>query len=981
MNSDSLQYCPRHFSDPAVTHSTFRRKNLAAVISAMLLGASGMASAQAFDITINTDQTQTVNLVKPGDTVLIDSGVTINGGSSDAMVSAGNDAWQITNRGNLIGWYGYRTNYPGGSTVFNNAAGAQINAGSSGIFQFQGSLALNNDGQINGGTFGVQVSASTNPNMTGLQLTNTGLIQGGRTGISLSQDYSMTSTITNLAGGRIQGGTGGYGIDALRDVIQIDNRAGAVIAGDYAGVSGSDLTTQIDISNAGTITGISGPGVRSYGGGTVTNLSGGLISGAGGVAIVRPIWNDTAVVINAGTIRGTGATFVNGNQVATGSGVGVYFGGSWSGAGAKLSNQIGGVIEGTVYGVYSGYTSAPSDVGPININNGGAIRGDTGIAASYGNASIYNSGEITGTGGTAIRFDQTGNFINRLTLDTGSVINGNVLAGSGNQNSLTLYGSGSELLDKFIGFNTLTVQGDDWTLSGNATFSQQTDVLNGTLRLNNSSLTTPQLNVADGAMLAGNGLISGNLTNGGTVSPGNANSFGTLTVNGNYTGGGTLLMKAQLAGDNSAGDKLIVNGDTSGSTDVRISNLGGNGGLTGNGIEMVHVGGNSDGDFVQQGRVIAGLYEYTLYKGSLSDPNDGNWYLRSVALPTPPAPDPDPTPDPQPTPTPTPPAPNKPWISPLIGAYLGNQTAAVNMFNLSLHDRLGEPQFTENLKDRRAAPSVWVRVAGNQDKSQAVQQALDLKTDSSVVQIGSDVALWSGNSRWHLGGMVGYGHSKTDSNNPETYRGYTQRAASASGKVDGYSIGAYATWFGNADQASGPYVDSWLQYGWYDNDVSASQFKTDSYKSRNLSASVETGYAFKLSDNGNRQWLVEPQAQVIFNRYDADDHDMEYGAKIRNPDANGFTSRVGARLYSRTVTNNGVQPFVETNWLHGDAANSLQFDNDVANQDIPRDRYELKAGVQAALTKNLHGWASFGWQTGGNSYQRLEGLAGVKFVW
>ena len=964
----------------AVTSNAFQRKKLAAVVGVLLLGFSGTVSAQVYDIVVDTNQTNTVTLTKPGYSVLISDGVSIDTGSNIAIKGGANNDWQITNRGHISGWYGYQTDYPAGKTVFDNAAGAQIDAGYAGISQFQNTLSVTNAGQMKGGTYGIQASASTNPDMIGLSLTNSGLIQGGRTGVYISQDYSMTSTVINLAGGTIQGGTDGYGIDALRNIIQIDNRAGAVITGNKAGVNGSDLTTQIDLTNAGTVTGINGPGVRSYGGGTVTNLSGGQISGLGGVVVVRPVWNDTAVVDNAGTIQGTGATFVDGNVTATGSGVGVYFGGSRSGSGAQVLNRAGGVISGTKYGVYSGYTYSASDVGPISIDNAGMIRGEVGIAASYNNATIVNRGEITGIGGTAIQFDQTGNFINTLTLDSGSVINGNVLAGSGNQNTLILQGQGSELLDKFIGFNTLTMQGDEWTLSGNGQFTQQADVLSGTLRLNNSTLTTPQLSVDAGAVLAGVGQINGNLTNGGTLSLGNTNSFGTLTVNGNYaSNGGLLLMKTQLSGDGSPSDKLVVTGDTVGTTDVRISNAGGNGGLTGNGIELVHVGGNSDGVFNQQGRVIVAGYEYTLYKGSLSDPNDGNWYLRSVALPTP---DPGPTPGPAPQPTPDP---VQQWTSPLVGAYLGNQTAAVNMFSMSLHDRLGEPQFTQNLDGRRPAPSAWIRVVGNQEKSKAAGQTLDLDTDNTIVQLGSDVALWSnnGNNRWHLGWMAGSGHSKTDASNPKDYGKDNLR--NAKGTVDGYSIGAYATWFGNASQASGPYVDTWLQYGWYDNDVSASSEKTDSYKSRNLSASVEAGYAFKLSDNGSRQWLIEPQAQVIFNSYDADDHYTAYGDKVHDSDTDGVTTRVGARVYSRVVVGNGIQPFIEANWLHGDADNSLQLSNggysNRFSQDIPKDRYELKAGVQAALTKNLHGWASFGWQTGDNSYQRLEGLAGVKYVW
>ena len=59
---------------------------------------------------------------------------------------------------------------------------------------------------------------------------------------------------------------------------------------------------------------------------------------------------------------------------------------------------------------------------------------------------------------------------------------------------------------------------------------------------------------------AGHGLHH---VNAGTVAPGN--SIGTLTVAGDYTGnGGTLEIEAELGGDASPTDRLVVTGDTVG---------------------------------------------------------------------------------------------------------------------------------------------------------------------------------------------------------------------------------------------------------------------------------------------------------------------------------------------------------------------------------------------------------------------------------
>lgn len=511
--------------------------------------------------------------------------------------------------------------------------------------------------------------------------------------------------------------------------------------------------------------------------------------------------------------------------------------------------------------------------------------------------------------------------------------------------------------------------GDVLVRSGNAasTFSlslRNASTLTGAVKARNGMLTldaTSQWHVRGDSSL-------GTLDNGGTVhfmAPAGC-AFKTVTVHGNYTGhGGLLVMNAALGNDNSATDRLVVAGDTAGSTRVRINNAGGSGGLARNGIELVHVDGQSAGVFAQQGRVIVDGYEYTLYKGSLSDPGDGHWYLRSVALPTPPAPGG---------------GPDRKWASPLVGAYLGNQTAAVRMFDHSLRDRMAAPHSTESDKsgDGRA---VWLRVIGNRMDSEAARRELDLRTDTAIVQFGGDLAQWSGNGddRWHLGLMAAYGHSTTDATNPVDYG--NSRLRKARGKVDGYGVGAYATWYGDAALSAGPYVDAWLHYGWFDNEASASGGKADSYRSRNLSASLEAGYAFTLSDDGSRQLMIEPQAQVIVNRYRADDHRTAHGAEIHHADGDGITTRLGARMHGKTTTGHGVLPFVELNWLHGGTDDSLRFGGGAFAHDVPKDRYEIKAGLRARLAGNWQGWASVDWQTGNDGYRRLGGLAGLRYAW
>lgn len=73
--------------------------------------------------------------------------------------------------------------------------------------------------------------------------------------------------------------------------------------------------------------------------------------------------------------------------------------------------------------------------------------------------------------------------------------------------------------------------------------------------------------------------------------------------------------------------------------------------------------------------------------------------------------------------------------------------------------------------------------------------------------------------------MAGYGN---DHNNTDSVRtGYRSK-----GSVNGYSTGLYATWFANDETHNGAYLDTWAQYGWFDNHVKGDGLPGESWKSK-----------------------------------------------------------------------------------------------------------------------------------------------------
>ncbi|WP_411020774.1 fibronectin-binding autotransporter adhesin ShdA [Salmonella sp. ZJHZ21_0185] len=571
------------------------------------------------------------------------------------------------------------------------------------------------------------------------------------------------------------------------------------------------------------------------------------------------------------------------------------------------------------------------------------------------------------------------------------------------------------------------------TLSGANTYTGDTNVQEGTLWLSGDGSigemgSQQAVNVASGATFGGsngttvNGKVTnegtlvfgdseetgaiftlnGDLINMGTMTSGSSSSTpgNTLYVDGNYTGnGGSLYLNTVLGDDDSATDKLVITGDASGTTDLYINGIG-DGAQTTNGIEVVDVGGVSTSDaFELKNEVNAGLYTYRLYWNE----SDNDWYLASKAQ----SDDDDSGGDDTPsdggddggnvTPpddggdggnvTPpddggdggdvTPPDDGgdvAPQYRADIGAYMGNQWMARNLQMQTLYDREGSQY-------RNADGSVWARFKAGKAESEAVSGNIDMDSNYSQFQLGGDILAWgNGQQSVTVGVMASYINADTDSTGN---RGADGSQFTSSANVDGYNLGVYATWFADAQTHSGAYVDSWYQYGFYNNSVESGDAGSESYDSTANAVSLETGYRYDIAlSNGNTVSLT-PQAQVVWQNYSADSVKDNYGTRIDGQDGDSWTTRLGLRvdgkLYkgSRTV----IQPFAEANWLHTSDDVSVSFDDATVKQDLPANRAELKVGLQADIDKQWSVRAQVAGQTGSNDFGDLNGSLNLRYNW
>ena len=505
---------------------------------------------------------------------------------------------------------------------------------------------------------------------------------------------------------------------------------------------------------------------------------------------------------------------------------------------------------------------------------------------------------------------------NKVTLDN-SVVKAEVLARD-DKNSLNydvtpmldvIAQNSSRLEGKTIGLHHFTINDSSWTVRGDSTVN---------------TLSTKNANIHFD------------------------NKDDSLTVKNDYDGGARFYFDADFT--NRKTNELTFKGKVTGITEIVLNSYKG---LleNANKHKLINVEGESNNDaFKLHTRYTEGEHELFLRKCE----DEQNWcFFVDNKQEEPGKPEPD------------------------IMAYQNNDNVAIyaqntefanKVFNLRLHDRLGDV-FMQNTEKR-----MWLRAIQGSHEQKLTTVENKTKGFRRGIQLGGDIWSWKNIENYaQFGVMAGFSTLRTEYLSPQTN-------VTTKGSSKGYSLGLYGTWYQNKEDNTGAYVDSWVQYNWFHNRIAGPNF-SEKYRSQGFNASIETGYNFLVSSStsnaGNQYKIyIQPQLQLTYMGI-KDQYVKSVNALVHH----NLQTRTGVKAYFNAKLINGmeIQPFLEMNLLKQAKRTGVVINNQeyVVNN---KNAKEIKMGVDFKVNNNIKLWGSFAHQSGKQGYKDKQGLVGLKIT-
>lgn len=175
-------------------------------------------------------------------------------------------------------------------------------------------------------------------------------------------------------------------------------------------------------------------------------------------------------------------------------------------------------------------------------------------------------------------------------------------------------------------------------------------------------------------------------------------------------------------------------------------------------------------------------------------------------------------------------------------------------------------------------------------------------------------------------------------------------------------------------------------------EVNSHQLATEKYKSRGITASVESGYTIKIGEYTTTNDMVntfylQPKAQITWQGVKTNDHTEANGTQISSSGENNIRTRLGLRayLYGHNAIDEGkdrnFEPFVEANWIYNSKQYGVKMDGKQFNVTGNRNVGEVKIGIEGQINKNLNLWGNVSQQIGDSGYSDTQAVFGIKYMY
>lgn len=565
-------------------------------------------------------------------------------------------------------------------------------------------------------------------------------------------------------------------------------------------------------------------------------------------------------------------------------------------------------------------TDSSHGAGAVDVEEGGVIFGEAGSDTRYSTAMTVRSNAWA--------------------------------AGFGAVDSLTVAGNGSFYVGGMTGYNSLveSLASSESADGKTVTFTVGAEGHVGTAVTNS------------GTIYVGNKTASGEM-------PTDSDFIGNeLVINGDYVtsvdqNGGILDMNAIIAGnDGSKADHVTITGGIKGQgyIDVNYDETASTGGKL-DYLGLVSVGEGEDPDNLslklKDSIKIDDLYYALMYSteqneyylmSSVTDPGDDPWKTEDVE--------------------------NVDGATRSALAFMQSQ-----VFDLSLHDHVGETLYVDPLTGEEHSTSFWMIQRGDWTKFTNESGQMDSDGHVYTTHLGTDlIAKRTDNATFRVGVLGSFADGQVDVTS-------NLNGKKAQGEFRGYSAGLYFT--AQSDAESGPFADLQLRWNRFNNTVGLDKYHLDG-----LSVTAEAGWDQLLSkgvtETGRSvEWRVEPHIRAYWTDFgNPEEWTSPVGETMKSEFDNGMLFRLGARtkVASKKGSGPAVQAYAEANWVYnyGDYKTTVSTQyGDVTSEQSATNFAELRMGFEVQFTPKVNVWVEGHHNTGSNDYESSGAMVGFKYQW